>query len=258
MRNLSTVAALVLLAVTASPAFAQMKTSKPASAPTPAPTAAPSPVAAGEDEYRPTSFLGIEKAQVLGSGAAVMSLGILNGSLGLGSGMEAGASANLGIGVNPNSFSLPVGLKGKIVLMKQGIFTLAGAAQVNVGLNSASATPFTLDTRFMAPISFWNIGPGDLHFMPTLSLGFLPGSFAGGVGIGYEMPLMPKCYLHVVDSVLTTGNTLTVGTRVYLSPNLTADVGSLTLNGSTVNINLIGIAASFGGKTGTTLKAWGL
>lgn len=257
MRYLSTVAALALLAATSGPAHAQMKTSKPAAAP--APAAAPSAVAAGVDEYRPTSFLGIEKAQVLGNGAAVMSLGgTLSGSLGLGSNMEAGGMANLALGLNPNSLSLPVGLSGKMVLANQGGFTVAGAAQVNLALSSAAANPLTLGASLMLPVSFWSVGPGELHFMPTLNLGVLPGAFSGGVGIGYEMPIMPWWYLELADTVLTSGNTLTVGTRVYLSPNLTADVGSLTINGSNVSINLVGISATFGGKTGALLKAWGL
>lgn len=219
--------------------------------------AATNGVATGDEAYRPTGFLGIQRAQVLGNGNAVMGLNGLNLNWGLGNNMELGLNTGLSLSTSP-SFSLPIGVSAKMLMADTKALSMAVMGAVNTSI----ANPFTLNGGVYLPISVWDLGPGNLHVMPGVNLGVVPFAFGLGnigVSLGYELPVMNNWSLHVVDNFSSgAGNTLTIGNRVALTPNLTADIGSISLNGSTLNINLINMNAYFGGSTSFLTKAWGL
>lgn len=256
MRSQSCLIALALVAGSTSPAFAQMRTSAP-TRPAASATPATGGVATGDDQFRPTSILGVQRAQVLADGNALMGLGGgLSVSMGMGNMLEVGGNAGLNLSVNPMTFGLPLGVYGKMLLpMLNFMPNMSAAIGANAGLSVGTAgTGFGAGVYL--PLSFWKLGPGNLHVVPGIGT-------TAGLGIGYELPLMPKWSLLVANNagmVLGGGfsNALMVGSRVALTPNLTADVGSVSLSGTNLSINLFSIGGTFGGRTGDVRSAWGL
>lgn len=257
MRSTPCLIALALVAASTSPAFAQMRTSAPARPGAAAAAATTGGVARGDDQFRPTSILGIQRAQVLADGNAVMGLTGLNLSLGMGDTMEVGGSAGLNLNANPFVLGVPIGVYGKMLLPMLNILPNMTAA---VGAN-ANLTVGTAANSFGAgvflPLTFWKLGPGNLHVVPGIGT-------TSGLGLGYEMPLMHNWSLHIGNNSTATfgatttfSNALTVGSRVPLTPNLTADVGSISLSGTNLSVNLISINGAFGGRLGDLRKAWG-
>lgn len=258
MRSQSCLIALALVVGTTSPAFAQMRTSAPARPGAAAAVPATGGVATGDDQFRPTSILGVQRAQVLADGNALMGLGGgLNVSMGLmGNMLEVGGNAGLNLSVNPATFGLPLGVYGKMLLpMLNFMPNMTAAVGANAGLNIGTAgTGFGAGVYL--PLSFWKLGPGNLHVVPGIGT-------TAGLGLGYELPLMPRWSLLVANNagmVLGGGftNALTAGTRVALTPNLTADVGSISLTGTNLSINLFSVGGTFGGRMGDLRSAWGI
>ncbi|MNY12107.1 hypothetical protein D3C86_1451740 [compost metagenome] len=252
------VLAIAALATTvASPAFAQMKTSAPAKTAAPAAKAA---APATAEQFRPTSFLGLERAQTHATGVAVMGLSGLDLAYGLNDSLEIGGSAGLSFATTP-TFSLNPSVYGKALLMNTDPMSLALGAKLNLGLSNAGGVGTnTVSADVFLPLTFWAAGPGRLTVMPAVTLG--TGGFGNGnmsVGLGYELPVTSKWTLMLADTYNFAGNnTLTLANRVGLTPNLTADVGSISLNGSTFTVNLLAINAYFGGRAGDVRSAWGL
>lgn len=259
MRTFSLVLAASLLGAMAAPAMAQVKPAapaKPGAMITTAPAAGDSSVAAGDEAFRPTGFMGIERAQVLAEGNTVMGFGGLNANYGFGSNMELGGSANLTLGTG--GLNLTPAAQVKQIFSASKAMSMAWGASLGLGLNASSpmpATPFTLGAKAYVPISFWAMGPGDLHVMPYLGMNLTPWAFNLGAMVGYEFPIMDRWTLEIVDDIGIAGafsNTIRVGSRVALTPNLTADVGGVTLTtagaGTSVTINILGISGSLGGK----------
>lgn len=259
MKATTIILSATLAMAAAAPAFAEMRTSVPQRSNQPMAqkaAAATNGVASGADAYRPTGFLGIQRAQILGNGNAVMGLNGLNLNWGFGNNMELGFNTGLNLSTAP-SFALPIGVSAKMLMADTKALSMAVMGAVNTSI----ANPFTLNGGIYLPISVWDLGPGNLHVMPALNLGVVPFNFGLGnlgVSLGYELPIMNNWSMHIVDNFSTGGNTLTLGNRVALTPNLTADIGSISLNGSTLNINLINMNAYFGGSTSFLTKAWGL
>ncbi len=256
MRSSSCLIALALVMTSVSPAFAQMRTSAPKG--TAAATPATGGVATGDDQFRPTRILGVERAQVLADGNAHMGFGGLSVAMGLGNNMEVGGGAGLNLGLTPFSLGIPVAVYGKMLLPMLNLMpnmTAALGAQANVNVAS---TGLGFGAGVFLPLSFWRLGPGNLHIVPGIGT-------TAGLGIGYELPLMPKWSLLIANnSTVTFGpttavsNGLSVGSRVALTPNLTADVGSISLTGTNLTVNLFAIGGTFGGRVGDLRSAWGL
>lgn len=232
-----------------------MKTSAPAKT-TAAKTAA---ATAGADQFRPTSYLGLERAQTLGDGVAVMGLSGLSLACGVGDSLEVGGSAGLGFSTAP-TFSLNPSVYGKLLLMNADPLSVGLGAQLNLGLNNtAGATTTSVGADVFLPLTFWAAGPGRLTVMPNVNLGTAGfGRSNLSLGLGYELPLTSKWTLMLADRYNFAGsNTLTLANRVGLTPNVTADVGAITLTGSTFAINLFSINAYFGGRGEDVRSAWG-
>jgi hypothetical protein len=253
----------VILSLSALPAEAEMITSSGGATPATGGGA----VARGDDAYRPTSFLGMERAQVLDQGAIVLQqapnnltppIGV---SLGLGNGLEVGAAAGLTLSTAP-AFNLPLAAYAKKVLNQAGAMTVAATARANLGPiafggGATGSVPITLMGGL--PVSLWKLGPGDLSVMPVVQFGST--GFNVGAGIGYEYPLLEHWTFEVMDMDLlgsTPGNSLNVGARVALTPTLSADVGGVSLNGSVLTINFLSIGGSFGGRVEDLRKLVGL
>ncbi|HEY9855922.1 MAG TPA: hypothetical protein V6D05_09315, partial [Stenomitos sp.] len=235
----------------------QMKTSAPRASAAAAATSANEGVASGDDAFRPTSFLGLERAQVLANGNALMGLGGLNLALGMGNNVEVGGNLGLNLAVSPFSLGIPVGVYGKMLLPVNFLPNMTVALGANVGATLAS-TGTGFSAGVFLPLSFWRLGPGNLHVVPMI------GSTAG-LGLGYELPVTSKWTLHIANSTGmalggagTVTNALTLGNRVALTPNLTADVGSISLSGTNLSVNLFSIGGTFGGRLADVRSAWGL
>lgn len=261
MRSLVIVATSLPLLM-AGPALAQMKTSAPAGAAAGA-TPATAAAAAG---YRPTSIFGVERAQVLDAGTAVMGLSGIDLSAGFGNNLELGLTGPLTLGIVPGGLTLPT-LNGKMLLIGGPSMSLGVAA--SLGLSSLSA-------GVGVPISLWRLGPGDLHVVPGINLGFA-GAFSSSLGgqLAYEMPMpavlpgMAKWSLAVTDTLGLTmaptfgmSNTIGLGSRIPLSPNLTADVGAMSLGvsgtGATLTFTLFSLSGYLGGRTDDLRKMFGI
>lgn len=253
MRSHTCLVALALVAVSASPALAQMKTSRPATAEA---TPAAEGVATGDEAFRPTSFLGLERAQVLGDGVALVGLGGLNLAMGLGNHLEVGGNAGLNLATTPFSVGIPVGVYGKMLLPVNFVPNMTIAVGANVGATVGN-TGSTFGAGVFLPLSFWHLGPGNLHVVPMVGT-------TAGLGLGYELPINSRWTVHLANSTGmalgggTVSNALTLGSRVALTPNLTADVGSVQLSGNNLSVNLFAIGGTFGGRVSDVRSAWGL
>lgn len=257
MRSQSCLIALALVVTTASPALAQMRTSAPKGTAAAAPSTGG--VATGDDQFRPTSILGVQRAQVLADGNALMGFGGLNLAMGMGNNIEVGGNAALNLAANPFSLGIPIGVYGKMLLPMLNLLpNMTAAVGANVNLNIAT-TGSGFGAGVFLPLSFWRLGPGNLHVVPGIGT-------TAGLGLGYELPLMPKWSLLIANnSTVTFGaatsavnNGLTVGSRVALTPNLTADVGGITLAGTNLSVNLFSVSGTFGGRMGDLRSAWGI
>ncbi|HBN08533.1 MAG TPA: hypothetical protein DD435_07745 [Cyanobacteria bacterium UBA8530] len=249
-------AGVLLLAAT--PALAvPMKTSTPAK-----PVVSQKSADVG-NRYRPTYYFGsqgVQRAQVLAEGDATMGLTNFNGSLGLQQGLEVGWGAGLFYN-NVPTFNMPLFGYGKMMLANSESMSVAFGAQGNLILSNG-ANPVTLSGGVFLPISLWKVGPGDLHLVPAINLPISPYSFARNnvsATLGYELPINSTWSLLLADTLNgNADNALTLGSRVALTPNLTADLGTVTLNGSNLTINLVNIGGYFGGSLSDIGKAWGM
>ena len=80
-----------------------------------------------------------------------------------------------------------------------------------------------------------------------------------GVSAGYVMPLSKKLNLVVSNTYNGAGtNTLFVGSRIDVSPNLTFDIVPLNLVGTTFNLGTLTISGHFGGSPADMMKGLGL
>lgn len=222
------------------------------------------PVAVGDDEFRPTNFLGVERAQVLDDDAVVMTLNVPNVSKGMGNLLEVGLGAGLMLNTTP-FLALPITAYGKKVINQSGNMTVGVGARASLGVLSfgpvatGSVAPLPISLTGFLPISFWKLGPGDLTLMPQIQAG--TNGFNVGTAVAYEYPLMAKWTLDVSDTILagpSGGNALSLGARVALAPNLTADLGTISLTGTSLTLNLVSISGSFGGRFSEVRSAWGL
>ncbi|HEY9899671.1 MAG TPA: hypothetical protein V6D00_10865 [Pantanalinema sp.] len=262
MRYLNALAIAAIATAVATPAFAQMKTSAPkSSAPAAkAAAAAGNGVASGDDQFRRTNIGGVERAQVQGDGNAVM--GFTSLSLGMGNNLEVGLTGPFGVSLNPGfGFNTP-GFYGKMLLVDAGALSVAVGGNVGLNFNSAGNT-FGLPLGVSLPVSFWALGPGNLHVVPGvgLAIGNAGNTVTPNLNVAYELPMMSRWTLVISDTANfagATANSLNVGSRVALSPNLTADVGGVSFNGTTLTLTALSVGGTFGGKVGDLQKMWGL
>jgi hypothetical protein len=258
MRVPATLAAIALSLALASPAFAQMRMSTPA---------APASPAGGADSLRPTSWQGLEEARVLGTNTAVYTVGAWGAALGMGGNLEGRLNTGLAVtGFTPFGLSFSPTASAKYLFMKSGNMSIAAMGSAGIRVNTSAATPFDLNFGAGVPISFWKLGPGDLHVIPGLAIPAViaGGAFAApagffGVSAGYIMPLNQKMNLAISDTVNGLGtNTLSVGSRIDFSNNMTLDIVPLNLVGGTFNLGTLTISGHFGASPAEMLKGIGL
>ena len=252
----SLLAAVAVSLAVASPAMAQMRTSTPAKAQNM--TGQNGGVASGEDKFRPTGLFGVEFARVLADGDVVATVGSPNGDHGLGDALEFRWSTGvltLGLGGAGAAFSFAPSVAGKYLLLNSPTMSVAALAGLNLALGAA-ATPFDFGFNAGVPVSLWKLGPGNLHLYPAFGTAALvaPGAAAAlglnnlSVTAGYELPIAPKWTLLVGDRLTGgLGNTAFAGGRVRFSQNLTADVGTISLSGTTLTLSLVTISGFWGG-----------
>ncbi len=241
------------------PAFAQMKMSSPTAAP-----------AGGDSDLRPTDIGGAEMARILSEGAFVAGIGGPNGRHGLGNNMELTWSSGLLAFSTAPTFGIAPRAGVKYLIQNGPAMSIAGYGYLSPKINNLR----TFDAAFGGgvPISMWKLGPGDLHIVPAYDIGNVVAPPAVDFGLGaisvslvYEMPLTPKWSVVFSDrlggNVATVGaaaNTLGVGGRINYSKNVTLDVGSVMLTGTTLGVTLVTAAWSWGGKMSEVVKGIGL
>jgi len=218
---------------------------------------------AGTGKFRPTALPGgLEEARVLDNNVVSWGFGF-GASHGLGNDMEGrwalGGSLTgfvpFGLALNPSATS-------KYMVMKSGNMTVAAMGMLGLNLNTAAATPFDFAVSASAPMSFWKMGPGDLHVEPRVSIPrFLgPLAFAAplsfiGVTAGYSYQLTPKVTLVAMDTLnLAFANTLSLGGRIAFSDNLSIDVIPVTLTGATLTMGALSVGGVFGTNLGDLIK----
>lgn len=259
MRYLNALAIAAIATTVASPAFAQMKTSAPAKTSTAvAAKSASHGVASGDDQFRRTNIGGVERAQVQGDGNAVM--GFTSLSLGMGNNLEVGLTGPFNLSLNPGLGLGTPSFYGKMLLVDTNALSVAVGG--NVGLSFNTGGTFGLTPGVYLPISIWALGPGNLHVVPGVSAVVgTANAVSPNMNVAYELPLMSRWTLVISDTANFAGattNSLNVGARVALSPNLTADVGGVSFNGSNVTVTALSVGGTFGGKVGDLQKMWGL
>ncbi|MBO9542737.1 hypothetical protein J7643_19285 [bacterium] len=263
MRYMNALAIAALATTVASPAFAQMKTSAPSKS-APAAKAAVAAggraVASGDDQFRRTNIGGVERAQVQGDGNAVM--GFTSLSVGMGNNLEVGLTGPFGVSLNPGFGLGTPNFYGKMILVDAGALSVAVGGNVGLSFNSAGST-FNLPLGVSLPVSFWALGPGNLHVVPGfgVTLNNAGNAVSPRLDLAYELPLMSRWTLVISDTANFAGattNSLNVGSRVALTPNLTADVGGVSFNGTTLTVTALSVGGTFGGKVGDLQKMWGL
>lgn len=267
MRSASLLAAVGLSLVLASPALAQMKMSAPSKQQTMSPSKG---VASGDDEYRHTTVGGLEIAQILPEGQMVAGFGGPNGRHGLGNNLELNWTSGIVAFDTAGTFGIAPRATAKYLILGGPAMTVAGYGYLSPKANNIR----TFDAAFGGgvPVSLWNMGPGDLHVVPGYDVGNVVAPPATDFGLGalsvsvaYEMPLNPKWSLVITDKITGTlftagiaANTLSVGSRVRFSKNITVDVGSVTLTGTTLGVTLVNAGWAWGGKPSDVLKGLGL
>lgn len=239
---------------------------------------APKPAAAGPtgaDEFRPTEVFGVQRAQTLVNGAALLDLGYSGVNLGLGvtPDVQVDLRANLDLTGIGGSFSpgLGFGGSGKLRFVDEPNLGVAGAVGLDI-TKAPSGSTLATSLGFGLPVSFWMGSTAGLHVMPGFS--YAPsgagGAYAGSfvTGLAFETELNPT-WRFMVSNVLSFGSTTAdsykAGFRIGLTPNTTLDVsllnGSLTLGGSpwasgAANVTLFDLTAHFGGRQADVKRAF--
>lgn len=261
VRIASIAAAAAISLVLASPALAQMKMSAPAK-----PQTMAGPAGDPYLSFWPGSTVpgvAFEEARVMEAGKALYTIGGLGAGLGLGGGMEGRGGLTLNLSTAP-SWLLAPSATAKYVFMQQGNMSVAAGG--TLGLSSSNGTPFDLNAAAFVPISFWKLGPGDLHVIPAFSIPTFTtaGAFAAplswvSVSAAYIYPLNPKWSLVLADTVsLAPSNTLSLGGRVKFNQNLYLDVTPIAITGGTLGIGLLGVTGHWGSTPADLLKGIGL
>jgi len=252
-------------------ALAILVTAPAMAAPHPAMRTAGSASLTGADEFRPTNVFGVQRAQTLMNGAALLDLSANGVDLGLGvtPDVQVDLRANLDLTGIGGSFSpgLGFGAGGKLRFVNEHNLGVAGAVDLDVSkASTASGLSTTLGVGL--PVSFWIGSNAGLHVVPGFSYGPTAGSFV--TGLAFETEINPT-WRFMVSNVLTFGSTTTdayrAGFRIGLTPNTTLDVsllnGSLILGGSpwasgAANVTLFDLTAYFGGRQSDVRKAFAL
>ncbi|HEY9856184.1 MAG TPA: hypothetical protein V6D05_10625 [Stenomitos sp.] len=268
------VALTALAILVTAPAMAAPRPAMRTAAPTaPAPNGGPT----GADEFRPTQVFGVQRAQTLMNGAALLDLGASGVDLGLGvtPDVQVDLRANLDLTGIGGSFSpgLGFGAGGKLRFVNERNLGVAGAVGLDVNKDS-SASSLSTTLGIALPVSFWMGSQAGLHVMPGFAYGptGAAGAYAGSfvTGLAFETEINPT-WRFMASNVLSFGSATTdtyrAGFRIGLTPNTTLDVsllnGSLTLGGSpwasgAANVTLFDLRAYFGGRQNDVRKAFAL
>lgn len=287
MRTLMTAltATALLGAALAAPADAQVRRTTPPAGGTVKTTAAVAGPT-GSSEFRPTNVFGVQRAQTLVPGAAVVGISnnanlfTLPGSslslnLGLTDGLELAGIAGLdlnNIGANfDTNVNLGAGLKYRLSNADNLGIALSGGLLLNKATGNSN-----LNTTLFAslPVSFWIGQRGGFHVEPGFAFGNVNNTTSTnfGTGLAYEMELNPTWRLMLRDNLSfnngVVANNYQAGVRVGVTPNTTVDVSVLNgfLNFGTpnnnnlgaANVTLLNFAAYFGGPSAQVRPSFGL